>query len=442
SLALAYAAEDGGSTYDGRVYWDGEWITIFEEGRDYHLTKMPGYTPYEYPHPRRMESVLGNDPGTVTDIDGNVYRTVEIGDQRWMAENLKTTRYRNGDPIMDFVDPRWMINYKTYNFENQRRRWHVNDGVIGAEVPPGEYDSNPIDAYIELDSNGSLVHIHGNVIGIEHYWYCLRDGAYTAYPWMQVDGSIVDPYDPNSGENGMDFIIEHYGLVYNWYAANDSRGICPEGWHVPSHDEWQTLVDYVGVNPGDKLRSTSTDPDPHPRWRSPNDGATDEFGFSGLPGPGLAQHRRYAPIWFDQTVHAYGTLRGGYWTSTESEESTHPEGYRGIKAVDPEVNSTDGSNTITTSTDLTGEISPGDWVGIYRPSLRQAFEVTSVDSARIVIDGQIDGDYLDRPIFLVEPFPRPDTDSAWYVFLQEDRDGVTMGYYDKWTGFNVRCIKN
>ena len=51
-----------------------------------------------------------NDPNTVTDIDGNVYKTVKIGNQTWMAENLRTTKYRNGDPIQLITDPNvWKI---------------------------------------------------------------------------------------------------------------------------------------------------------------------------------------------------------------------------------------------------------------------------------------------------------------------------------------------
>jgi uncharacterized protein (TIGR02145 family) len=56
-----------------------------------------------------------NDPpfNSVTDIDGNVYKTVTIGTQVWMAENLKVTHYRNGDDIPNYIDPFFWSNITT-----------------------------------------------------------------------------------------------------------------------------------------------------------------------------------------------------------------------------------------------------------------------------------------------------------------------------------------
>jgi uncharacterized protein (TIGR02145 family) len=76
-----------------------------------------------------------------------------------------------------------------------------------------------------------------------------------------------------------------YGALYNWYAVGTGK-LCPKGWHVPTEDEWTTLINYVGGASvaGGKLKSTRTAPDAHPRWDSPNAAATDEYGFSALPG--------------------------------------------------------------------------------------------------------------------------------------------------------------
>ena len=64
-----------------------------------------------------VESESGTT-GTVTDINGNVYHTVIIGTQTWMVENLKTTKYRNGDPIPNVTDATQWSNLTTGAFSD------------------------------------------------------------------------------------------------------------------------------------------------------------------------------------------------------------------------------------------------------------------------------------------------------------------------------------
>ena len=150
------------------------------------------------------------------DNEGYVYETIQIGSQLWMAENLRTREYRNGDI---------------------------------------------------LDSGGSN-------------WTDLIQGDYARY----------DDDDQNA---------EIYGMLYNWYAIDDERGICPEGWHIPSRAEMEQLIIFLGGvdiedNPetdynelyyensqvsGGKAKMVGTE-----YWNNPNTGATNESGFSGLPG--------------------------------------------------------------------------------------------------------------------------------------------------------------
>lgn len=79
---------------------------------------------------------------------------------------------------------------------------------------------------------------------------------------------------------------EVYGKLYNWYAVNDPRGLAPEGWHIPSDSEWTVLSDYLGgwKVAGGKLKSRGILGEGNGLWRNPNLGATNEVGFSALPG--------------------------------------------------------------------------------------------------------------------------------------------------------------
>jgi uncharacterized protein (TIGR02145 family) len=81
-----------------------------------------------------------------------------------------------------------------------------------------------------------------------------------------------------------------YGVLYNWFAAMNGsassnvnpsgvQGICPTGWHLPSDAEWTQLKDYLVSNQGGKLKQTGTT-----HWTNPNSGATNETGFTALPG--------------------------------------------------------------------------------------------------------------------------------------------------------------
>jgi uncharacterized protein (TIGR02145 family) len=103
-------------------------------------------------------------------------------------------------------------------------------------------------------------------------------------------------YDNNSKNS------EIFGKLYNWYAVNDSRGLAPKGWHIPSDEEWTILTDYLGGEDiaGNKMKSQSG-------WKN-NGNGSNLSGFEGLPGGG-----RY----FINDFGSIGLL-GCWWTSTES----------------------------------------------------------------------------------------------------------------------------
>jgi len=181
------------------------------------------------------------DDGTVTDIDGHRYKTVIIGQQVWFAENLRVTRYRNGDPIPYVTD--------------------------------------------------------------KNEWYNLRIGAHCQYD-----------HDTTN--------VATYGRLYNWYAVADTRHLAPEGWRVPTDEDWKQLEMYLGMslaeadqngsrgtNEGGTLKETGTIEAETGPWHSPNRDATNETGFSALPGG----FRSFLG-WFDALDY---TAR--FWSATESD---------------------------------------------------------------------------------------------------------------------------
>jgi uncharacterized protein (TIGR02145 family) len=155
------------------------------------------------------------------------FKTVTIGDQVWMAENLNVDKFRNGDPIPH---------------------------------------------------------------------------AQTAEEWQQAgeNGQPAWCYYDNDPANG-----KIYGKLYNWYAVSDWRGLAPEGWRIPSDEDWEKLIKLLGGEEaaGGKLKATDTT-----YWQSPNTCATNETGFAALPGG-----YRHASGSF-KGIGNYGT----FWSSTEA----------------------------------------------------------------------------------------------------------------------------
>jgi len=107
--------------------------------------------------------------------------------------------------------------------------------------------------------------------------------------------------------NAFEGIIK-YGILYNWYAINDPRGLAPQGWHIPTDAEWTTLETTLGGSrvAGGKMKEAEL------YWHSPNTGATNNSGFTGLPGG----HRSS-----DGAFYGVGNY-GSWWSATESNTST------------------------------------------------------------------------------------------------------------------------
>jgi len=171
-------AKAGTNTY--RV---GRWILDLPEGINW----------FGYRYKKEESSSV------VYDYDDNAYHVVQIGNQLWMVENLKTTHYRDGTPIPNIIN---------------NNDWAAD--TIGA--------------------------------------YC----------WYNND--ITNKQD--------------YGALYNWYAVNNVHGLAPEGWRVPTYNDFYTLNQFLtehGGNNGGQLKETG-----YTHWNEPNTGATNTFGFTAL----------------------------------------------------------------------------------------------------------------------------------------------------------------
>lgn len=129
-------------------------------------------------------------------------------------------------------------------------------------------------------------------------------------PYYYVYG--YDGTDVNDAKTKANYA--NYGVLYNWPAAMNGaasstanpsgvQGVCPTGWHLPSDAEWTQLTDYLGGTSiaGGKLKETGTT-----HWNSPNTEATNEIGFTALPGGNRSTNASFDGIGY----------YGGWWSAT------------------------------------------------------------------------------------------------------------------------------
>lgn len=167
-------------------------------------------------------------------------------------------------------------------------------------------NENPIPATV-TDVDGNTYHtvrIGTQVWMVENLkvtHYRNGDPIFHVTDWLEWTAAPVGAYC-NYNDDGT--IAETYGRLYNWRAVYDSRNIAPEGWHVSTDDDWTILLGYLGGSSGAacKLKEIDT-----LHWASPNDCATNETGFTALPGSFRNEFGAFDKI---------GNL-GTWWTSTQ-----------------------------------------------------------------------------------------------------------------------------
>ncbi|RLD71980.1 MAG: hypothetical protein DRJ29_05935 [Bacteroidetes bacterium] len=176
--------------------------------------------------------------GRISDVEGNSYMTVQIGDQLWMAENLKTNTFSDGTPIQ-----------KVEEYEE----W----------------------------ANLTL----------------------PAYCWYNNDSLTSDDF----------------GALYNCYAIETEK-LCPEGWHVPSDEDWIKLETALGGagSAGGAMKEPGT-----AYWKTPNTQASNESGFTARPGGYRSYNGTFNLMRID-----------GFWWSTSEKSwygSSNTVIYRNLK---------------------------------------------------------------------------------------------------------------
>ncbi|MBN1388453.1 MAG: fibrobacter succinogenes major paralogous domain-containing protein, partial [Bacteroidales bacterium] len=156
----------------------------------------------------------------------------------------------------------------------------------------------------DIDANTYNTVIIGNLVWMQENLKVTKLNDGTPLPLVEDNDTWLQTDDPGYSwyNNDKDTYGDTYGAFYNWYTVNTGN-LCPDGWHVPSDDEWTALTNYLGgeVVAGGKMKEAGTE-----HWDSPNTGATNESGFTALLGGYRSNGGQFYSIGWT----------GSLWTST------------------------------------------------------------------------------------------------------------------------------
>jgi len=179
--------------------------------------------------------------------------------------------------------------------------------LILASCQPGEgctdptannYDSNAVEDDGSCDNRPEFDGYTYDVVTIgEQVWFA-ENLQTTVYANGSGIPEVTDNIFWGNASNGARCVYENeesnlaiYGRLYNGHAVTDARKLCPNGWHVPTDEDWEELRDYItsqGLETATALKSTYG-------WIDDGNG-TDDFGFSGVPGGSRGLNFYYAGV--------------------------------------------------------------------------------------------------------------------------------------------------
>ena len=237
---------------------------------------------------------LGDDTSIIIKVDPVKWENSNIV-KRWYIiyhelghDVLNLEHGQGGKMMFNFADKEYswddFFNDKDYMINS------IKDKVFSSEIETvkiGNQEWTVENLDVSRYRNGDII----PEVKDPEEWANLKTGAWCYY---YNDPSYYN--DPRYGKI--------YGKLYNWYAVNDPRGLAPEGFHIPSDTEWTKLIDYLGGREvaGGKMKAIGTS-----LWNSPNNNATNDSGFSGLPGASRSYDGTYGLI----------NYHGDWWSSSE-----------------------------------------------------------------------------------------------------------------------------